>query len=135
MSVRTSLICVLLKLAVASADLATPKPVGFLMPAAPKAKELSSQDVLETIVAALDRNNGSIENKGSLWDLQSIEESLGPIIAASPKNEHGRLGDSAARYALHRLFMERHGVLLWLAYQWWTGGSADTILQARLLEG
>jgi hypothetical protein len=44
-----------------------------------------------------------------LWDLQSIEESLGPIIAASPKNEHGRLGDSAARYALHRLFMERHG--------------------------
>ena len=42
-------------------------------------------------------------------DVQAIEESLKPIIAASPKNEHGRLGDGAARYALHRLFMERHG--------------------------
>ena len=34
---------------------------------------------------------------------------LSPIIAASPKNEYRNLDDESARYALHRLFMERHG--------------------------
>merc|ERR1719163_2633732 len=38
-----------------------------------------------------------------------MEATLGPIVAALPKNEHGNLGHSAVRYALHRLFVLRHG--------------------------
>merc|ERR1719162_437994 len=41
--------------------------------------------------------------------VSETEKLLSPIIAASPKNEYGNLDDEAARYALHRLFMERHG--------------------------
>jgi hypothetical protein len=39
----------------------------------------------------------------------AIEGLLSPIFDTSPKNEHGRLDADAARYALQRLFMERHG--------------------------
>merc|ERR1719162_1957286 len=41
--------------------------------------------------------------------VSETEKLLSPIIAASPKNEYGNLDDESARYALHRLFMERHG--------------------------
>merc|ERR1719327_1936496 len=34
---------------------------------------------------------------------------LGPIYAALPKNQKGYLGHSTVRYALHRLFVQRHG--------------------------
>merc|ERR1719408_621665 len=34
---------------------------------------------------------------------------LQPIFAALPKNQHGRLGHAAVGYALHRLFVSRHG--------------------------
>merc|ERR1719231_2219193 len=34
---------------------------------------------------------------------------LGPIYAALPKNDQGYLGHSTVRYALHRLFVQRHG--------------------------
>jgi len=107
---RACVISAVLKLIVVSGDVTVPqrRSVGFLMPSTLKAKEPSSYNLLEGIVAAL-AGNGSTESAESLWDLEKIEESLRPIIEASPKNEHGRLGDAAARYALHRLFMERHG--------------------------
>jgi hypothetical protein len=38
-----------------------------------------------------------------------MEASLKPIYAALPKNEHGQLGHPTVRYALHRLFVLRHG--------------------------
>merc|ERR1719326_1644865 len=38
-----------------------------------------------------------------------MEQQLKPLIAALPKNEHGNLGHSAVRYALHRVFVLRHG--------------------------
>merc|ERR1719230_970701 len=31
------------------------------------------------------------------------------MYAALPKNEHNKLGHTTVRYALHRLFMQRHG--------------------------
>jgi hypothetical protein len=96
------------------------KPAGFLTPSAPKAKEMSSYNLLEQILTAL-AGNSSTGSAVSLLDLEQIEDALRPIIAASPKNEHGRLGDGAARYALHRLFMERHG--------WEIRGFSDVSLQ------
>jgi hypothetical protein len=41
--------------------------------------------------------------------LDKIEAQLQPIFLALPKNEHGKLGHTAGRYALHRLFVSRHG--------------------------
>lgn len=41
-----------------------------------------------------------------------IKNIVSPIVTASILNEHGRLGENAARYALYRIFMERHGWLL-----------------------
>eukprot|EP00927_Polykrikos_kofoidii_P049135 TRINITY_DN4325_c0_g1_i1.p1 TRINITY_DN4325_c0_g1~~TRINITY_DN4325_c0_g1_i1.p1 ORF type:complete len:603 (+),score=81.94 TRINITY_DN4325_c0_g1_i1:93-1901(+) len=41
--------------------------------------------------------------------LTEIKHELLPVFAASPKNEHGRLDDEPARYAVRRIVMERHG--------------------------
>mmetsp|Transcript_44526 Transcript_44526/g.69393 ORF Transcript_44526/g.69393 Transcript_44526/m.69393 type:complete len:558 (-) Transcript_44526:52-1725(-) len=41
--------------------------------------------------------------------LAELEASLTPIYNSLPKNEHGRLVHSTVRYALHRLFVLRHG--------------------------
>merc|ERR1719498_2200691 len=38
-----------------------------------------------------------------------MEATLQPIVAALPKNAHGNLERSAVSYALHRLFVLRHG--------------------------
>jgi len=37
-----------------------------------------------------------------------LESALSPMYAALPKNEHGHLGHATVRYALHRLFVQRH---------------------------
>jgi len=41
--------------------------------------------------------------------LSSLDEELRPMFNALPTNEFGGLGHSTVRYALHRLFVERHG--------------------------
>jgi len=41
--------------------------------------------------------------------VSKIEATLRPIVAALPKNVHGNLERSAVSYALHRLFVARHG--------------------------
>jgi hypothetical protein len=41
--------------------------------------------------------------------LTQLEASLTPIYNSLPKNEHGNLVHSTVRYALHRLFVLRHG--------------------------
>merc|ERR1719371_98619 len=41
--------------------------------------------------------------------VKQLEKVLGPIFAALPKNEQGYLGHATVRYALHRLFVQRHG--------------------------
>merc|ERR1719149_224237 len=39
----------------------------------------------------------------------AFESSLRSMYSALPKNEHGHLEHQAVRYALHRLFVQRHG--------------------------
>jgi len=41
--------------------------------------------------------------------LLEFEEDLLPMFASLPKNQHDNLGRNAARYALNRFFIERHG--------------------------
>jgi hypothetical protein len=74
----------------------------------PKAvsEHVSEQDIR---VSLLDEVEGSLGKGSAANRLSEMEATLAPIIAALPKNEHGNLGHSAVRYALHRLFVLRHG--------------------------
>jgi hypothetical protein len=44
--------------------------------------------------------------------LKQLETDLAPMYAALPKNQHGHLGHATVRYALHRLFVQRHGWII-----------------------
>merc|ERR1719163_2316483 len=69
-------------------------------------EHVSEQDIR---VSLLDEVEGSLGKGSATNRLSQMEATLGPIVAALPKNEHGNLGHSAVRYALHRLFVLRHG--------------------------
>lgn len=91
------------------------------------------RSLLDEIEAALgDDHRQAAENR-----LGRIEEMLRPTVAALPKNEHGKLNSAAARYALHRLFVERHG---WFvrgvepAGASWNSSSVTSVLQDRVPE-
>jgi len=76
--------------------------------AVPKAmKELLSEaDVQSALLQEIESSlgQGSATNRLAL-----LEATLMPLFTALPKNEHGRLEHSTVRYALHRLFVMRHG--------------------------
>jgi hypothetical protein len=74
----------------------------------PKAlvERLSEESIRMTLLEEIEGSLGtSMNNKRSL----DIEAQLRPIYTALPKNENGHLGHTAVRYALHRLFVLRHG--------------------------
>merc|ERR1719157_332752 len=60
-------------------------------------------------VSLLDEVEGSLGKGSASGRLSQIEASLRPIVAALPKNAHGNLERSAVSYALHRVFVLRHG--------------------------
>merc|ERR1719284_1454768 len=41
--------------------------------------------------------------------IAGLEAVLGTVFKTLPKNANGRVGHQAVRYALHRLFVKRHG--------------------------
>eukprot|EP00931_Biecheleriopsis_adriatica_P086866 TRINITY_DN6142_c0_g1_i2.p1 TRINITY_DN6142_c0_g1~~TRINITY_DN6142_c0_g1_i2.p1 ORF type:complete len:602 (+),score=118.50 TRINITY_DN6142_c0_g1_i2:54-1859(+) len=63
--------------------------------------------VLSEVMSALGSGNRVTEKR-----LANIEEALKPTFTSMPKNEHGKLDDAAARYVLHRLFVQRHGMYI-----------------------
>ncbi|CAE7768311.1 NITA [Symbiodinium sp. KB8] len=63
------------------------------------------ETVLQEVMAALGTGNRVTDKR-----LKSIEAVLKPTFVAMPKNEHGKLEDAAARYVLHRLFVQRHAM-------------------------
>jgi len=69
-------------------------------------ERISEQDVR---ISLLDEVESSLGKGSTTKRLTQMETTLRPIVAALPKNEHGNLGHSAVRYALHRLFVLRHG--------------------------
>jgi len=64
-------------------------------------KEEVQASILEEIEASL--------SESSTTALKDLEALLSPIYASLPKNKHGGLGHATVRYALHRLFVQRHG--------------------------
>jgi hypothetical protein len=69
-------------------------------------ERVSEQDIQ---VSLLDEVEKSLGEGSATKRLSQMEAMLRPIVAALPKNEHGNMGHSAVRYALHRLFVLRHG--------------------------
>lgn len=68
-------------------------------------EHVSEQDIQTSLLSEVESTLGT----GPTNKLSEMEEMLRPIAAALPKNEHGNLGHNAVRYALHRLFVQRHG--------------------------
>lgn len=68
-------------------------------------KEEVKSSLLEEIEASL--GSGSASKR-----LHEIEGQLQQMYMTLPKNEHGGLSHSVVRYALHRLFVQRHGWLV-----------------------
>mmetsp|Transcript_9107 Transcript_9107/g.24774 ORF Transcript_9107/g.24774 Transcript_9107/m.24774 type:complete len:597 (+) Transcript_9107:70-1860(+) len=63
-------------------------------------------------VALLDRFEealGSGQRQATEARLKDITEALAHTFATLPKNERGAVGTAGARYAIHRLFVQRHG--------------------------
>merc|ERR1719330_466622 len=73
----------------------------------PTAEEASAQQ--RAILAELEEALGSEHRQATEARLGRLEDALRPTFAALPKGAGGTVGAPAARYALHRLFVQRHG--------------------------
>jgi len=67
---------------------------------------MSEEDVQTSLLAEVEGAFGTGAASGRVKQLEAV---LAPIYAALPKNEKGYLGHATVRYALHRLFVQRHG--------------------------
>merc|ERR1719506_274343 len=67
---------------------------------------MSAEAVKKTLLDEIESNYASVGKNGALKRLQAT---LKPLFDSLPKNEHGNLGHSPVRYALHRIFVQRHG--------------------------
>ncbi|CAK0831538.1 unnamed protein product [Prorocentrum cordatum] len=65
-------------------------------------------DMEKAMLAEIEEVLGSSHRKATEGRLGRIEAVLRTTYAALPKNAQGRLQDSAVRYAMHRLFVQRH---------------------------
>eukprot|EP00411_Alexandrium_monilatum_P016726 CAMPEP_0175237824 /NCGR_PEP_ID=MMETSP0093-20121207/28716_1 /TAXON_ID=311494 /ORGANISM="Alexandrium monilatum, Strain CCMP3105" /LENGTH=581 /DNA_ID=CAMNT_0016531809 /DNA_START=49 /DNA_END=1792 /DNA_ORIENTATION=+ len=86
--------------------------------------------MLDELMGALGHGNRVTEDR-----LQAIEEALRPMFRSLHKNEHGNLDHSGVRYALHRLFVMRHGMFikgLEPGGEGWTGSSPTEVLDDRV---
>jgi hypothetical protein len=69
-------------------------------------ERLSEEEIRTSILEEVEGafGTGTVSNR-----LDQLKKVLNPMYTALPKNEHGRLAHSTVRYALHRLFVLRHG--------------------------
>jgi len=67
---------------------------------------MNAEEVKKTLLEEIENNFASVGQRGRLARLESA---LKPLFDSLPKNEHGNLGHSPVRYALHRIFVQRHG--------------------------
>merc|ERR1719162_2539497 len=78
----------------------------FLKPPKVLTEHVSEEEIR---ISLLDEVEGSLGKGSASNRLSQIEATLRPIVTALPKNAHGNLEHSAVSYALHRLFVARHG--------------------------
>jgi hypothetical protein len=67
---------------------------------------ISKAEIETSLLAEVE---GSLGEGSASSRLKRLEVALTPMYAALPKNENGYLGHATVRYALHRLFVQRHG--------------------------
>ena len=67
---------------------------------------MNVEEVKKTLLEEIENNFASVGRRGRL---ARLETALKPLFDTLPKNEHGNLGHSPVRYALHRIFVQRHG--------------------------
>jgi len=67
---------------------------------------MNAEVLKKTLLEEIESNVASIGKRGRL---ARMEAALKPLFDTLPKNEHGNLGHSPVRYALHRIFVQRHG--------------------------
>jgi len=67
---------------------------------------MNADDLKKTLLQEIESNFASFGKRGRL---ARLETALRPLYDSLPKNEHGNLGHSPVRYALHRIFVQRHG--------------------------
>merc|ERR1719162_1396126 len=67
---------------------------------------ISAQGVQMSLLSEIEESLGS---GSAAKKLNQLEAQLRPMYASLPKNEQGGLSHSVVRYALHRLFVQRHG--------------------------
>merc|ERR1719316_2580651 len=85
-----------------------PVDANAFLKATPSLREerMSEEEVQTSLLAEVEGTFGS----GSATSrLKQMEAALSPMYTALPKNEHGYIGRATVRYALHRLFVQRHG--------------------------
>merc|ERR1719276_714775 len=66
---------------------------------------ISAGAVTSTLLSEIEGTLGATPRRR----MARIEAALDSMYASLPKNEFGKLGHSTVRYALHRLFVQRHG--------------------------
>lgn len=69
-------------------------------------ERMTEAELRQTLLDEIEGAYGSVNQRGRLI---SIEAGLSAMYKALPKNEHGKLGHNTVRYALHRIFVQRHG--------------------------
>jgi len=69
-------------------------------------ERMSEAELRQTLLEEIEGSYGSVNARGRLI---SIEAGLSSMYMALPKNEFGKLGHNTVRYALHRIFVQRHG--------------------------
>jgi hypothetical protein len=70
------------------------------------AGRVSEQDVVTTLLGEIEGALGKGIASKRITDMKAI---LNPMFRSLPKNEHGNLEHVTVRYALHRVFVQRHG--------------------------
>jgi len=67
---------------------------------------IAEDELKSTLLEEIENSYGSVSQRGRFGRL---EAALAPMFKSLPKNEHGKLGHTTVRYALHRIFVQRHG--------------------------
>jgi len=86
--------------------------------------------MLDELMAALGSGNRVTESR-----LEALEEAVRPMFRALHKNAYGNLDHAGVRYALHRLFVLRHGMFikgLEPGGAGWAGASPTEVLDDRV---
>merc|ERR1719401_1476933 len=78
-------------------------------PSAHKHKSGGQMSASSVKASLVEESEGALGSGTTSRRVSRLEESLAPMFASLPKNKYGNLNDATARYALHRLFVQRHG--------------------------